>query len=170
MHPTAGDLRRTLTQTFRETPGRGTATVGNMADDQIDETMPGSGSDGADGVASQLDPAETLLDRGVRDPLDEGVSPPDRDPGINVPTQSEEEHGLSLTDRLAQETPDISAGDEDSLYDEYGEEVGDERAGRLVDPDLGSGEDTEKDLLAGDVGIDGAGASAEEAAVHIIAD
>ena len=28
--------------------------------------------------------------------------------------------------------------------------------------------DTEKDLLAGDVGIDGAGASAEEAAMHVI--
>jgi len=46
--------------------------------------------------------------------------------------------------------------------------VGDERAGRLVAPDEGVREDTEKDLDAQDVGIDGAGASAEEAAVHVI--
>ena len=32
----------------------------------------------------------------------------------------------------------------------------------------GIGEDTEKDLVANDVGIDGAAASAEEAAVHVV--
>ena len=47
-------------------------------------------------------------------------------------------------------------------------EVGDARAGRLVAPDEGSGYDDEKDLVGEDVGIDGAGASAEEAAVHVI--
>ena len=45
-----------------------------------------------------------------------------------------------------------------------------ERAGRLVDEDEGLGPDLEKDLVAEDVGIDGAGASAEEAAVHVIDD
>jgi hypothetical protein len=49
-------------------------------------------------------------------------------------------------------------------------EVGAERAGRLVDPDRGSGEDLEKDLVGTDVGIDGAAASAEEAAVHVVPD
>ena len=49
-------------------------------------------------------------------------------------------------------------------------EVGDERAGRLVAPDEGLGEDTEKDLVGEDVGIDGAAASAEEAAVHVVPD
>ena len=44
------------------------------------------------------------------------------------------------------------------------------RSGRLVDPDGGSGEDTEKDLVGDDVGIDGAAASAEEAAVHVVPD
>ena len=43
----------------------------------------------------------------------------------------------------------------------------DERTGRLVQPDQGLGEDTDKQELAMDVGIDGAGASAEEAAMHI---
>ena len=47
-------------------------------------------------------------------------------------------------------------------------EVGDARAGRLVDPDEGLGPDIEKDLVGDDVGIDGAAASAEEAAMHVI--
>jgi hypothetical protein len=40
----------------------------------------------------------------------------------------------------------------------------------LVDLNEGIGPDVEKDLLATDVGIDGAAASAEEAAVHIVPD
>ena len=44
------------------------------------------------------------------------------------------------------------------------------RAGRLVAPDEGTGADVEKDEVAEDVGIDGAGASAEEAAMHIASD
>ena len=47
-------------------------------------------------------------------------------------------------------------------------EVGDRRAGRLVAEDYGVGEDTEQDMVAEDVGISGAGASAEEAAMHVI--
>jgi hypothetical protein len=47
-------------------------------------------------------------------------------------------------------------------------EVGDARAGRLVAPDQGIGEDEEKDLVAGDVGIDAGAASAEEAAMHVV--
>ena len=42
------------------------------------------------------------------------------------------------------------------------------RAGRLVAPDEGFGEDVEAELVAEDVGIDGGAASAEEAAIHII--
>ena len=49
-------------------------------------------------------------------------------------------------------------------------EVGDRRAGRLVDPDQGFGEDSEKDLVGEDVGIDDGAASAEEAAMHVVAD
>ena len=40
--------------------------------------------------------------------------------------------------------------------------------GVLVDPDEGVRQDTEPAAVADDVGIDGAGASAEEAAVHVI--
>jgi hypothetical protein len=39
-----------------------------------------------------------------------------------------------------------------------------------VAQDEGLGEDLEQDSVAEDVGIDGAGASAEEAAVHVIPD
>ena len=67
---------------------------------------------------------------------------------------------------------DLGSGDvpdnvfEDGVVDDG--EVGDARAGRLVDPDAGGTGDSEKDMVGYDVGIDGAGAGAEEAAMHII--
>ncbi|MET3803618.1 hypothetical protein ABIB25_000602 [Nakamurella sp. UYEF19] len=134
-----------------------------MADD--DPT--GRENDAADDVSVQLDSSDTLLDRGVVDGLDEGYSPPDREPSVDVPTESEEERGLSLDELLSAEEPDVGAGEEDNLFSESGGEVGDLRAGRLVDADEGAYPDADKDLWAGDVGIDGAGASAEEAAVHV---
>jgi hypothetical protein len=146
--------------------------MGENDSNQIDETEPGSGGpDGADGVAEQLDSAETLIDRGLVDQLDEGYTLPDREPSVHVPTEDEERRGLSLDELLSAETPEVRAeDDEPHLFDEVGREVGDTRAGRLVDSDLGDIDDTEKELWAGDYGIDGAGASAEEAAVHVIDD
>ena len=47
-------------------------------------------------------------------------------------------------------------------------EVGNVRAGRLIAPDEGAGEDEDSEPYADDVGIDGAGASAEEAAMHVV--
>lgn len=135
---------------------------------QIDETEPGSDTDGADGVQSQLTVEDELLDTRISDILDEGYSPPDREPSVHVPTQSEEERGESLDELLSAEEPEVWDRDEENLFDETGDEVGDERAGRLVGVGSDGYRDTEKDLLAGDVGIDGAGASAEEAAVHVI--
>jgi len=134
----------------------------------IDETEPGSETDGHDGVAEQLSVEDSLLDTRIDDVLDEGYSPPDREPSVHVPTESEEERGESLDELLSAETPDIWDQDENNLFDESGEEVGDVRAGRLVGVGSDGYSDTEKDLLAGDVGIDGAGASAEEAAMHVI--
>ena len=49
-------------------------------------------------------------------------------------------------------------------------EVGRTRAGRLVADDEGFGPDLERELVSHDVGIDGGGASAEEAAMHVIDD
>ncbi|MTD13818.1 hypothetical protein GIS00_07670 [Nakamurella sp. YIM 132087] len=136
-------------------------------DRDIDETD--TTPDVSDGVQEQLTEGDTLERTGLKDQLDEGYSPPDRDPHIDVPTQAEEEAGLSLDELLSAEEPDVSADDPRSgLFDEEGEEVGDSRSGRLVSSDLGEYEDTEKELWGEDVGIDGAAASAEEAAVHVI--
>ena len=117
---------------------------------------------------------DSLVDsRGLEEPLDEGYSPPEKwsvaEGYGNTPY--EEEVGESLDQRLAQEEPEPDpyeqAADED---EEFSGEVGTARAGRLVDEDEGLGPDEEKDLVAEDVGIDGAGASAEEAAVHVVED
>lgn len=113
-------------------------------------------------------------DRGLEEPLDEGYSPPERwsaGQGYGN-TPLEESQGESLDQRLRQEEPEPDpyeqAAREEAQEDLDDGEVGTARAGRLVDPDHGSGEDLEKDLVGEDVGIDGAGASAEEAAVHVV--
>ena len=67
--------------------------------------------------------------------------------------------------RIGGDDPDSIDAEDDWLGDG---EVGNERSGRLVSPDEGLGEDDEQELVGEDVGIDGAAASAEEAAVHVI--
>jgi len=109
----------------------------------------------------QLQPEDTLIDRGVDDILDEGISPPERPYARLISGDDDLDH------RLAAEEPDISVEDAPEFASEDAE-VGGRRAGRLVDPNLGYGEDTEAELIAEDVGISGGAASAEEAAVHII--
>lgn len=119
---------------------------------------------------SQDPPEDTLIDRNVDDALDEGFSAPERwSAGEDYGTTAEEEQqGESLDQRLAQEIaePDPYAEAEGEVLDDG--EVGRERSGRLVDPDLGSGEDVDAELVGDDAGIDGAAASAEEAAVHTV--
>ncbi len=136
---------------------------------------------------TQLQPGDTLDDRyrGVDDILDEGWSPPERPRAVYAfgTTASEQHQGESLEQRMRQEEPDPSAAFDDPLAEEEEEdpdapreedeflddgEVGDRRAGRLVDPDEGAHEDEEAELWGADAGIDGAGASAEEAAVHVV--
>ena len=113
----------------------------------------------------QLDPQQSLIDRGVDDPLDEGYSPPERYSQLI----REGEHE-TLDERLADEVPepDPYAPPDEEILDDG--EVGGERAGRLVEPNEGIGPDVEPDLVGLDVGIDGGAASAEEAAVHIVPD
>jgi len=102
--------------------------------------------------------------------LDAGYSPPESYRGEGFGTTADEAlQGESLDERLRQEVPESDPYAEETEDLDDGE-VGSERAGRLVDPDGGFGEDTEKDLVGDDVGIDGAAASAEEAAVHIVED
>lgn len=112
----------------------------------------------------QLQPDDNLDNRGVEDFLDEGYSPPER--ASNLTRYGEHE---SLDQRLSEEEPEVWQREDSGEYVDDGE-VGDRRAGRLVDPNGGSGEDVDSELVGQDVGIDGAGASAEEAAVHIIGD
>jgi hypothetical protein len=116
-------------------------------------------------------------DRGLPEPLDEGYSPPEKWSAAqgfgNTPL--EEQMGETLDQRLQQEVPEPDPYEQAELEadpdeEDVDDEVGDVRAGRLVAPDEGVHVDQEKDLVAEDVGIDGAAASAEEAAVHVIPD
>jgi hypothetical protein len=120
----------------------------------------------------QMQPEDTLVDRGVDDVLDEGYSPAEKwGPGEGFgSTAAETEQGESLDQRIAQEVPDPDPYADEEAQAPVGGEVGDARSGRLVDPDGGMGEDVEKDMVGDDVGIDGAAASAEEAAVHVVPD
>ncbi len=129
---------------------------------------------------NQLQPEDTLIDRGVDDMLDEGYSPPERPYGHGAYAASE-----TMDELLAEEEPDPASrinvvldefdqqsADEAERESEFPErrEVGRARAGRLVASDHGFGADTEAELVAEDVGISGGAASAEEAAVHVIDD
>lgn len=128
--------------------------------------------------ATQLDMENALDERGLDDILDEGYSPPERPLGVGkVGTTAEEQpEGETLDERLAQEVPEPTADAGDGLGDAPdtdGElldtEAGADRSGRLVAPDEGVGTNREG-TVATDVGIDGAAASAEEAAVHLVPD
>ncbi|KUM69900.1 hypothetical protein J7F01_36060 [Streptomyces sp. ISL-22] len=123
-----------------------------------------------------LDAEDTLEYDGVDDPLDRGWSPPERPWAVEHVgvTAAERQAGETLDQRLAEEQPDLAVPDGDGIgdHDVDGElldnEVGAMRSGRLVAPDEGAHEDEESALVATDVGIDGAAASAEEAAMHIV--
>jgi hypothetical protein len=111
-------------------------------------------------------------DRGLTEPLDEGYSPPEKwsvGQGYGN-TPLEEELGETLDQRIAQEEPEPDPYAEEDVEDLDDGEVGDARAGRLVAPDEGAGEDEDSEMFADDAGIDGAGASAEEAAMHVVND
>jgi hypothetical protein len=139
------------------------------------------GSDGTDPeeASGVLQPGDTLDGPvGVADVLDTGWSPPERPWAVNDwgTTEREESAGESLDGRLAREIPERRDVEGDGLGDAsdtdgelIDDEVGDQRAGRLVEDD-GEWRDTEAELYASDIGIDGAAASAEEAAMHVVSD
>ncbi|KAF0964199.1 hypothetical protein MLGJGCBP_02671 [Rhodococcus sp. T7] len=137
--------------------------------------MPDSTPEGSDGEYSldeedQLQPEDTLVDRGVDDVLDEGYSPPEKPLGLDAfgTTAAEQREGETLDQRLAEEEPDPAFEEDENPEILDDNEVGRQRSGRLLAEDEGVGEDEEKDLVAFDIGIDGGAASAEEAAVHIV--
>lgn len=132
---------------------------------------------------------------GVDDPLDRGYTAPEKWSAAqrygNTPW--EQAHDRPLDDRLAEEEPDVEGlgeptdgaeddgvpheaadGSPEGERDEPEElgQAGGERAGRLVAGD-GVGYDADdvahdQDVVAEDLGIDGAAASAEEAAMHVV--
>ena len=127
--------------------------------------------DDAQAASSLLEPEDVLEDDGYGEVLDRGYSP--RDAAVVG-----DDYGDGLDARLARELPDRADDDGDDEGDDIGDlaggdgelrddEVGDERDGRLSENDDGYG-DGEDELWAEDEGIDGAAASAEEAAVHVV--
>ncbi|MDH6623044.1 hypothetical protein M2271_000831 [Streptomyces sp. LBL] len=148
----------------------------NSTDGWGDDVYQPDGSEIQDD-AGLLDAEDTLEDDGVGDPLDRGWSPPERPWAVEHSgvTAAERRRGETLDQRLAEELPDPVEFDGDGIGDSDGtdgelldNEVGTARSGRLVAPDEGTHEDKESALVATDVGIDGAAASAEEAAMHIV--
>ncbi|MDP3890460.1 DUF5709 domain-containing protein [Nocardioides sp.] len=151
---------------------------------QIPAEQPEETPDGAQDAVyapeeeDQLQPEDTLVDRGVDDALDEGFTTPEGwSPASSGSaygnTRAEVAAGENLDQRLAQEVPEpdpYAEAAEEVAEEEVGGEVGTARSGRLVAEDQGLGPDEDAELSASDVGIDGAAASAEEAAVHEIDD
>jgi Family of unknown function (DUF5709) len=133
-----------------------------------------------------LDANDTLDGDPGDDPLDRGIVTPDRwSAGVRYALKGEED-SESLDDLLEEEEPDETVDPDEDSWDENAtyqdvarlarDEEADPRSGRLVSPDedtddvsdtLVSWEDEE---VARDAGIDGGGATAEEAAVHVIDD
>lgn len=143
--------------------------------DRGDEVYQPQRSEASD-PADLLDVEDTLDHHDVPDILDTGYSPPERPWAVEDrgTTASEQHSGEALAGRLARELPEIADEPGDGVGDKpdgdgepWDDEVGTVRAGRLTreldrnDPDTTAGED---------VGIDGAAASAEEAAMHVVPD
>ena len=108
-----------------------------------------------------------LLERELGDPVDQILG---QRAGISDDPNFEENPDARLATE-ADDDPEVrrllveEGGDTDVPAASFDEQQ--PRAGRLVEPDEGLESDTEKDMIAYDAGISGAGASAEEAAVHI---
>jgi hypothetical protein len=126
-----------------------------------------------DGV---IEPGDSLDGDPRVDVLDTGVDAGEgyRGAARYGTTAEEARAGETLDQLLFEEEPDVGVDgdaewtDEDDPRDD--DRVAQDRAGRLVGLDQGAHAIDESDLVAYDAGIDGAGASAEEAAVHITDD
>lgn len=126
-----------------------------------------------------LPPEESLDEDEVDIGPEESYSPGERPRALTAWGVTEREAAAreDLDHRLAREEPEISdapkwdgIGDAtDTDGEPIDHQVGDARAGRLVIGDVDPA-DPRSDYWAYDVGVDGAGASAEEAAVHLVPD
>ncbi|MDR0991153.1 MAG: DUF5709 domain-containing protein [Propionibacteriaceae bacterium] len=118
----------------------------------------------------QLQSEDTLINRGVDDILDEGLIAPDHWSVLQTygNTADEMRRGEPIDQQIAAEEPEVM-GESLMWRPEPGQsgQVGNRRAGRLA----ASGADftgSDDDTMAVDCGIDGGGATAEEAAMHVI--
>lgn len=130
-----------------------------------------------------LDASDTLDGAPGDDPLDRGVVPPQRwSAAIRSESTAADQDGESLDQLLAAEEPDVGTEPGDDApelgWDENAtagdiarlaiDDGADPRAGRLTaldeEPDFAA----DPDLVGYDAGADGGGASAEEAAVHLV--
>jgi hypothetical protein len=136
-----------------------------------------------------LDSSDTLGSAPGDDPLDRGIATPERWSAAMKfgSTAAEQLSGGSLDQRLAREDPDEGLDQADERPDgvSWDENATDEDTGGFAAPD-GAGPRTgrlirayadeavfrtfETVAVARDVGIDGGGASAEEAALHVMSD
>ncbi|MEV5493811.1 DUF5709 domain-containing protein [Nonomuraea fuscirosea] len=133
-----------------------------------------------DYVPGLLPPEESLDDEELGEDGDgPGYLPADRPIGSLAwgLTADEARTHEPFSQRLAHEVPDFAteeSGDgigdaSDTDGELIDDQVGYLRAGRLVSATQDAG-DPSSDLWAEDIGIDRAGASAEEAAIHIVSD
>ena len=139
---------------------------GNYGDYSVDDEDQITGEDALSGE---------VLEGEVRDELDHGIVTADHYSTDYGNTPWEEEHRECIDQRVHQEVPEpdpyaVEYDDAEESDDPDGREVGNQRAGRLVDPDRGEGEDAESELYGIDAGIDGEAAYEKEAAIHIIDD
>jgi len=136
-----------------------------------------------------LDSADTLAGAPGDDPLDRGLATPERwSAGMKFgTTAAEQQWGASLDRQLAWEDPDDGvdppdqrpdgvSGDENATDGDLGipsaADSAAPRTGRLIRAydDTAVYRTWETSAVARDIGIDGGGASAEEAALHVLPD
>jgi Family of unknown function (DUF5709) len=109
-----------------------------------------------------------LLEQELGDPVDQILgrrTDTEDDPNVEEDPDARAATAIDADDPALRDALADAGGDTDVPSDDFAEQQ--PRAGRLVEPDEGLESDTEKDMIAYDAGISGAGASAEEAAVHI---
>jgi Family of unknown function (DUF5709) len=135
-----------------------------------------------------LDANDTLDGAPGDDPLDRGVATPERWSSAMRfgSTGAEQAAGESIDQLIAEEEPDLGTGVDDERSDlgwdenatdqdidrlQHGDGP-DPRTGRLTVEDEGDYDAAsfprDDELVARDAGVDGGGATAEEAAVHVI--
>jgi hypothetical protein len=117
----------------------------------------------AEGDSDQLEFSDTLLDRGVDSPLDEGYSPAERPPGYRLETHLDQALGEPMDAKLAAEEPDV--GEPGARRPDAADP---DRAGRLTAADPDADGLPSADTMAVDAGLAGGAASAEEAAMHVV--